>query len=78
MSCDNVLFRRFSRDMCADEVLGLLSRAEVGRGRLRLGVCIFVKLDLTCCSLSSFSCCLLKEAPLPILNNNSNHSCNEL
>lgn len=67
MSCDRALLRRLSWDTWAEEALGLLSRAEGGRGRLRLGVWFVDRLALTCCRLSSRSCCLLNDVPLAIL-----------
>lgn len=57
--------------MWAEEALGLLSRAEGGRGLLRLGVWVLDRFALTCCRLSSLSCCLLKDVPLAILHHKS-------
>ena len=67
-ACDSALLRRLSGDLWAVEGRGLLSWAELGRGRFLLGPCPLSRLERICCKLSAFSCCLLKDAPLAILH----------
>lgn len=75
-SWDKALLRRLSWDLWAVEVLGLLSWAELGRGRFLLGPCPLSRLERICCKLSAFSCCLLKDAPLAILHHMCVSTCN--